>query len=45
MLRYIFLFVLFVHGLIHVMGFMKAYNYGNITQLTKAISKPPVFYG
>jgi hypothetical protein len=40
MLRYIFLFVLFVHGLIHVMGFMKAYNYGNITQLTKAISKP-----
>jgi hypothetical protein len=29
-----------VHGLIHVMGFAKAFNYGNITQLTKAISKP-----
>lgn len=29
-----------IHGLIHFMGFAKAYNYGNITQLTKDISKP-----
>ncbi len=29
-----------IHGLIHFMGFAKAYNYGNITQLTKYISKP-----
>jgi hypothetical protein len=29
-----------VHGLIHFMGFAKAYNYGSITQLTKYISKP-----
>ena len=31
--------MLLVHGLIHFMGFAKAYNYGNITQLTKYISK------
>ena len=40
MLKYIFAFILFLHGLIHFMGFAKAYNYGNITQLTKDISKP-----
>ena len=40
MLKYLFAFVLFIHGLIHLMGFAKAYNYGNITQLTKYISKP-----
>ena len=40
MLKYIFLFIVFIHGLIHFMGFAKAFNYGNITQLTKAISRP-----
>jgi hypothetical protein len=40
MIKYIFAFILFIHGLIHVMGFAKAFNYGNITQLTKEISKP-----
>ncbi len=40
MLKYIFIFVTLFHGLIHFMGFAKAYNYGNITQLTKEISKP-----
>jgi hypothetical protein len=40
MLKYLFAFVLFIHGLIHLMGFAKAYNYGNITQITKYISKP-----
>ena len=39
MLKYLFAFILLVHGLIHLMGFAKAYNYGNITQLTKDISK------
>ena len=39
MFRYFFAFMLLVHGLIHFMGFAKAYNYGNITQLTKYISK------
>lgn len=39
MLKYFFSFVVFVHGLIHFMGFAKAFGYGNITQLTKHISK------
>ena len=39
MLKYLFAFILLIHGLIHFMGFAKAYNYGNITQLTKEISK------
>jgi hypothetical protein len=38
--RYIFAFVLLIHGLIHVMGFTKAFGYGHIAQLTKDISKP-----
>ena len=40
MLKYFFAFIMLIHGLIHFMGFAKAYNYGNITQLTKYISKP-----
>jgi hypothetical protein len=40
MLKYIFTFVILIHGLIHCMGFAKAFGYGNITQLSKAISKP-----
>lgn len=40
MLKYIFSFIILVHGLIHFMGFAKAYGYGNITQSTKDISKP-----
>ena len=40
MLKYFLPFILFAHGLIHVMGFSKAFGYGNITQLTKEISKP-----
>lgn len=39
MLKYLFAFILLIHGGIHFMGFAKAYNYGNITQLTKEISK------
>ena len=40
MLKYVFAFILLIHGLIHLMGFEKAFSYGNITQLTKEISKP-----
>ncbi len=40
MLRYIISIIIFFHGLIHLMGFSKAFGYGNITQLTKEISKP-----
>lgn len=40
MLKHFFAFVMLIHGLIHFMGFAKAYNYVNITQITKDISKP-----
>ena len=40
MIRILFSIIIIVHGLIHFMGFAKAFNYGNITQLTKEISKP-----
>jgi hypothetical protein len=40
MLKTIFIFITVIHGLIHFMGFSKAFGYGNITQLTKEISKP-----
>jgi Na+-translocating ferredoxin:NAD+ oxidoreductase RnfD subunit len=40
MLRLIISFIIIIHGLIHLMGFTKAFQYGNITQLTKDISKP-----
>ena len=39
MLKYLFAFIQLIHGLIHFMGFAKAYNFGNITQLTKEITK------
>jgi len=32
--------MLVLHGVIHFMGFAKAFNYGNISQLTKEIAKP-----
>lgn len=39
-MRYILAFIIIVHGLIHFVGFAKAFGYGNITQITKPISKP-----
>ena len=39
-MKIIFIMILLIHGLIHLMGFSKAFDYGNITQLTKEISKP-----
>ena len=40
MIRILFLILMLAHGLIHFMGFAKAFNYGNITQISKEISKP-----
>jgi len=40
MLKYFFALLILVHGLIHIMGYAKAFNYGNITQLSKEITKP-----
>lgn len=40
MLKYFFPFIIFAHALIHLMGFAKAYHFGNISQLTRDISKP-----
>jgi hypothetical protein len=39
-MKIIFVLVLVIHGLIHLMGFAKAFSYGSITQLTQEISKP-----
>lgn len=43
-MKYPFTFILFIHGLIHLMGFAKAYSYANISQLTREISKPSGFF-
>jgi len=40
MLRYLFAFILLIHGLIHLMGFVKAFKLADIQQLTQSISKP-----
>ena len=37
MIKYLIASVMLAHGLIHCIGFAKAYHYGNITQLTKDI--------
>jgi hypothetical protein len=39
-MKVIFTLILIVHGLIHLMGFAKAFGYGHITQLTVKISQP-----
>ena len=40
MMRYLFLFLLFGHGVIHTLGFLKAFKFFEISQLTQYISKP-----
>jgi hypothetical protein len=40
MFNFIFIFIMSVHGLIHFMGFAKAFGFGNINQLSQEISKP-----
>lgn len=42
-MKYAFAFFLLIHGLIHLMGFVKAYNFAEISQLTREISKPSGF--
>jgi hypothetical protein len=44
MLKYFFALIILMHGLIHFMGFAKAFGYGNITQITKEVSKPEGFF-
>ena len=39
MLRYIFFFLLLCHGLIHLMGFARAFGYSNLTRISSPISK------
>jgi hypothetical protein len=39
-MKYVFAFLVSIHGLIHLMGFAKAYGLAQITQLTKEITKP-----
>ncbi|MBK7373942.1 MAG: DUF6544 family protein [Saprospiraceae bacterium] len=38
-MKYVFAFIVLVHGLIHLMGFSKAFGVGQITSLTRDISK------
>lgn len=40
MLKYLLAFIILIHGIIHFMSFAKAFNYNNITQISKEISKP-----
>ncbi len=40
MIRYLLAFLLLAHGLIHLMGFFKAYKLAEIPQLNAPISKP-----
>lgn len=38
-MKYLLLILLLIHGLIHIMGFVKAFRYAEIPQLTQEISK------
>jgi len=40
MLKILFLIVVFIHGMIHILGFLKAFQLAEINQLTQNISKP-----
>jgi hypothetical protein len=40
MLRIVFTLMLFIHGFIHLLGFLKAYKLAQLEQLTMPISKP-----
>lgn len=39
-MKYVFAVILSVHGLIHLIGFSKAFGLSKVTQLTKEISRP-----
>lgn len=38
-MRYLLNLLILLHGLIHLMGFAKAFNYAAVSQLTQPISK------
>ena len=40
MLKIILFFLLIIHGLIHLLGFVQAFGFANLSQLTQNISKP-----
>ena len=40
LLKIFFVLIMSVHGLIHLMGFIKGFNYATLTQLTEKISRP-----
>ncbi|SMO89953.1 DUF6544 family protein [Fodinibius sediminis] len=40
MAKIIFSLIIFIHGLIHFLGFVKAFNLAQVDQLTQEISKP-----
>jgi len=40
MLKTIFIIIMGIHGLIHLMGFLKAFDLATLEQLTQSISKP-----
>ncbi|MEZ4962121.1 MAG: DUF6544 family protein [Saprospiraceae bacterium] len=40
MIKYVFALLLLLHGLIHLMGFAKAFQVAEISQLTQPITKP-----
>jgi uncharacterized membrane protein YjjP (DUF1212 family) len=38
-MKLLFIFLVFIHGIIHIMGFVKAFSIVEISQLTQNISK------
>ena len=40
MLRYVFMALVVIHGLIHLMGFAKAFRYADISQLSRDVTRP-----
>ena len=40
MLRYLVIFILFIHGLLHLMGYSKAFQYSGIKHIKAHISRP-----
>ncbi len=39
-MKWLFLFIIIIHSLIHLLGFLKAFQFAEINQLTQYISKP-----
>jgi hypothetical protein len=39
-MRYVLLVIIIIHGLIHILGFIKAFNLAEVNQLTRTISRP-----